>query len=274
MIAIATIIFREFLEIVLVISIIMAATLGLKGRTFFIILGSCLGALGSIIIAFFVDIISKLVDGVGQEIFNAVIMFMSVIFLSSTIIWMKKYNFEVKKNLEQMGQDLLTGKKPSYILIAVVALATFREGSEIVLFTYGVMLSSKLSLASIIFGGVLGAIGGLSVGLLLYLGLLKVARKHLFIVTSWMLILLAAGMAAQGANFLIAADILPAITNKVWDTSHLISDNSFIGEILTVLIGYTPRPTGMELIFYCVVLFSVGFLYQTVKAPKKIAHRE
>ena len=271
MIAIATIIFREFLEIVLVISIIMAATLGLKGRTFFIILGSCLGALGSITIAFFVDTISKLVDGVGQEIFNAVIMFMSVIFLSSTIIWMKKYNFEVRKNLEQVGQDLLTGKKPAYILITVVALATFREGSEIVLFTYGVMLSNKLSLTSIIFGGVLGAIGGLLVGFLLYLGLLKVARKHLFIVTSWMLILLAAGMAAQGANFLIAADILPAITNKVWDTSHLISDNSFIGEILTVLIGYSPRPTGMELIFYCVVLLSVGFLYQTVKAPKKIA---
>lgn len=270
MIAIATIIFRESLEIFLVISMVMAATLGLKGRTLFVTLGSCLGALGSIIIAFFVDIISSLVDGVGQEIFNAAIMFTSVMLLSSTIIWMKKYNLELKKNLEQVGKDLLTGKKPAYILIAVVALATFREGSEIVLFTYGVMLSSKLSLITIVFSGALGAIGGLLVGFLLYIGLLKIARKHLFIVTSWMLILLAAGMAAQGAGFLIAADILPAITNQVWDSSHLISNNSFIGKILTVLIGYTPRPTGMELIFYCTVLLSVGFLYQNVKAPKKV----
>lgn len=270
MIAIATIIFREFLEIVLVISIVMAATFGLKGRVFFVILGSCLGLLGSVIIAFFMDVISRSVDGIGQEIFNAIIMFISVIFLGSTVIWMKKYNLELTKNLQQMGQDLLEGKKTAYVLIAVVALATFREGSEIVLFTYGIILSSKLNFISIVFGGLLGAIGGLLVGSMLYLGILKMARKHLFIVTSWMLILLSAGMAAQGANFLIAADILPALSNQLWDSSHLISGNSFIGEILTVLIGYTPKPTAMELIFYCTVLFSVGFLYQAVKVPNQI----
>lgn len=265
MLAIATIIFREFLEIVLVISVIMASTLGLKNRNFFVILGGCLGILGSIIIAFFIDVISKSVDGLGQEIFNAVVMFTSVIFLGSTIIWMKKCHHELKRNLKNAGQELLEGRRPAYFLIIIVALATFREGSEIVLFTYGVILSSKLNLISIIWGGLLGAIGGLTVGYLLYLGILKVAQRHLFIVTSWMLILLTAGMAAQGVRFLISADLLPTLINQVWDISHVISEESFLGKILVVLIGYNPNPTGMELIVYCIVFCFIGTLYNSIK---------
>lgn len=267
----ATIVFREIIEVALVIGIVMAATRGLPGRINLVLAGLGLGVLGSVIIAFFTERISQAIDGIGQEIFNASIMFIAVGFLSWTVIWMKRHGQELAQNIKAVGQDVLTGNRSAHVLTGVIALATFREGAEIVLFTYGMAASDAFSMTEIVTGGLIGAAGGTIVGLMLYLGLLKTARKHLFTVTSWILIALTAGMAAQGANFLIAAGILPELHPQVWDTSAILSGGSFLGETLKVLVGYTPRPTGMELTFYGLVLLAVGAAYKfigTTSAPQ------
>ena len=258
----ATIVFREIIEIALVLGIVLAATRGLPKRMYLIVLGLALGVLGSVVIAFFTENISQAIDGMGQEIFNASIMFIAVVFLGWTVVWMKTHGRVLAQNLKIVGQDVLAGNRSRYVLTGVVALATFREGAEIVLFTYSMTASGAFPMSEIIIGGVIGAVGGSIVGFMLYLGLLKAAQKHLFAVTSWMLILLTAGMAAQGANFLIAAGVLPELYPQVWDTSALLSGGSFLGETLKVLVGYTPRPTGMELAFYMTALLSVGWLYK------------
>lgn len=264
----ATIVFREFLEIALILGIVMAATRGMPRRGMLAAAGLAIGVLGSVIIALFTDKISDAIDGMGQEIFNATIMFIAVGFLSWTVIWMKKHGREMSKHLSDVGQDVLQGKKSLYVLVGVIALATFREGAEIVLFTYGMTASGAFPLIDIIIGGIIGAIGGTIVGFMLYFGLLKTVKRHLFTVTSWMLIILTAGIAAQGANFLIAAGILPELISQVWDTSNFISGGSFIGETLSVLIGYTPRPTGMELVFYITALLFIGTAYKFTTAKK------
>ncbi len=258
----ATIVFREFLEIALILGIVIAATRGVPNKTAMIILGLVLGVLGSVVIAFFTDSISNAIDGMGQEIFNAAIMFIAVIFLSWTVIWMKKHSKEMSKHLNEVGQDIVKGNKSLYVLAIVIALATFREGAEIVLFTYGMIASNAFPITDIIIGGIIGAAGGTIIGFMLYFGLLKTVKRHLFTVTSWMLIILTAGISAQGANFLIAAGILPELIYQVWDSSHIISGNGFFGETLGILIGYTPRPTGMELIFYISTLVVVGTAYK------------
>jgi high-affinity iron transporter len=258
----ATIVFREFLEIALVLTILMAATQGMRHRSLLILAGLGIGMSGAALIAFFTDRISNAVDGVGQEIFNAVIMFIAVGFLSWTVLWMKKHGRELAQNLKQVGSDVKDGKAHYYILVSIIALSTFREGAEVVLFSYGMLLSEQFALSSILLGGLLGALGGTFIGVLLYLGLIRAAQKHLFGVTSWMLILLTAGMAAQGASFLIAADILPPLTTQLWDSSDIISGSSFLGATLGVLIGYTPRPSGMEVVFYLFVLCSIGYFYR------------
>lgn len=265
----ATIVFREIIEVALVIGIVMAATRGLPGRLNLILAGLGLGVLGSVIIAFFTDSISQAIDGVGQEIFNAAVMFTAVGFLSWTVIWMKTHGRHLAQNLKEMGQDVMSGNKSVYVLVGVVALATFREGAEIVLFTYGMLASGAFAMSEIVIGGIGGLIGGSIVGLMLYMGLLKAAQRHLFTVTSWLLIVLTAGMAAQGASFLIAAGILPELYPEVWDTSAILSGGSFLGETLKVLIGYTPRPTGMELVFYSAVLICVGSAYKFISARPK-----
>ena len=248
MIGIATIVFREILEIALV-----------------------LGVLGSVVVFLFTDKISDSIDGMGQEVFNACVMFVAVGFLSWTVIWMKRHGRELAQHLNAVGADVRAGRKSLFVIVGVVALATLREGAEIVLFSYGQMINN-VPVSSIVLGGLIGLAGGITVGLMLYFGLLKTVKRHLFTVTSWMLIVLTAGMAAQGANFLIQADILPMLYPQMWDTSAFLDGGSFAGKTMSVLFGYTPRPSGMELAFYVGVLLIVGGTYKligSVKPPKR-----
>ena len=100
----------------------------------------------------------------------------------------------------------------------------------------------------------LGLTAGLMLAVGMYFGLLRVPAKHLFAVTGWLILLLAAGMAAQGAAYLVQADILPALGETIWDTSYLLPDDSVIGKLMHTLVGYTARPYGIQLGFYAVTL--------------------
>lgn len=265
MLATATIVFREFLEIALVLTIVMAATVGLKNRGKMVFAGLALGVLGAGVIAMFTGAISNMVDGLGQEIFNAIVLFIAVGFLSWTVLWMTRYGREVAQELKQVGQDIVQGNKPFYVLIAVVALAVFREGAEIALFSHGMLASKQVTVASLLAGAALGALGGTVIGFMIYFGLLRAAQKHLLVVTSWMLIVLTAGMAAHGVSYLIAAGVVPELVPMVWDTSGIISGGSLVGQTLGVLIGYTPRPTGTELLVYVFTLLTLGLMYVGAK---------
>ena len=99
-------------------------------------------------------------------------------------------------------------------------------------------------------GGILGLVGGVAVGSLIYFGLLAIPLKRLFAVTSWLILLLAAGMASQGAAFLMQANLLPSLGNDLWDTSSILGERSMLGTLLHVLIGYSAQPAGIQVIFY------------------------
>jgi high-affinity iron transporter len=79
-----------------------------------------------------------------------------------------------------------------------------------------------------------------------------------------MILLLAAGMAGQGAAFLVQADILPALGESVWDTTALIADQGVPGRVLHALIGYTARPYGIQLLFYVTTLVGIMVLMKIV----------
>lgn len=269
MFAVTAVVFREIFEIALILTIVLASTNGLKNRLYIVLAGLGIGAIGSALIAIFIDTISNAMHGVGLEVFNASIMFLAVFFLSWTVIWMKRHGKKIADDFKKTGQDVISGKKHYYVLIAIIAVASFREGAEIVLFTYGMIISAKLSIPTILIGGFIGALGGALVGYMLYIGLLKTVKKHLFSVTSIMLIVITGGIAAQGAGFLISAGMLPAIYDEVWNTSSFIAADSFIGKTLNVLIGYTPKPSMMELLFYFGVISIISYFYVSSPSNKK-----
>ncbi len=216
--------------------------------------------LGAVLVAGFAGEIASAVEGVGQELFNASILFAAVCMLGWHNVWMSRHGREMAADATRIGRDVLDGTRPLYALALVCGIAVLREGSEIVLFLYGIALAGGSSAASMMIGGALGVAAGAASGAAIYYGLLAIPLRYLFGVTSWLILLLAAGMASSGAAFLAAADVLPSLGNDLWDTSFILSEQGLAGRLLHVLIGYTARPAGIQIVFYVATLIAIGSL--------------
>ncbi len=271
MLATAIIVFREVLEAALIIGIVLAATQGLTRRVSWVSMGIMAGVAGAGLVAWFADAISSALAGVGQEVFNAGIMLFAVLMLGWHNVWMKRHGREMAQQMRDMSQAVKLGNRSMYMLAVVIGLAVLREGSEVVLFLYGIAVAQQDSPGLMLSGGLLGLLSGAMMGLLMYRGLVRISSRYLFTVTTWMITLLAAGMAAQAAGFLTQADLLPPLVQSMWDTSGIVAQNSVFGRVLQTLIGYADHPSGMQVLFYAATLVSIAVLmrrYGNVPAPK------
>ena len=104
-------------------------------------------------------------------------------------------------------------------------------------------------------------------GGLLYFGLLRIPSKYVFSVTGWLILLLAAGMAAQAAALLAQVDLLPTLGETLWDSSWFVADGSLAGKFLHALVGYTARPSGIQLVFYAATVAAIVVLMRMVNRP-------
>lgn len=259
MLASLLLVFREVLEAALIISIVAAATRGVIGRGKYLLGGIALGVLGAFAIAFFAERISESLQGMGQEWFNASVLLAAVVMIGWHVIWMAKHGRELAGQMKSVGQAVSAGDRPMTALLIVIALAVLREGAEVVLFGFGLVAGGS-NLGELALGGALGLAAGLAVGFTMYFGLLKIPMRHFFSATNGLLVLLAAGLAASAAGYLIQADVLPALVDTLWDTSWLLSDKSFLGQVLHILVGYEDQPSGMQVLFYAgtVLLLVIG----------------
>jgi high-affinity iron transporter len=253
----ALIVFREVLEAALIVGIVAAATRGIAGRGRFIVAGLALGIVGSLVVAGAAEVISKLAEGMGQELFNASILGIAVVMLAWHNIWMSVHGRELAANAKKIGGDIRAGAKALSVLLVVIAVAVLREGSETVLFLYGVAISGDASTRLMITGGAIGLAGGVAVGWLLFAGLLRIPIRWFFTATSVLVLLLAAGMASQAARFLIQANVLPSLASPVWDTSDIVANSSLAGKVLQGLIGYDATPAGMQIAFFVTVIAAI-----------------
>jgi high-affinity iron transporter len=262
------IVFREVIEAGLIIGIVMAATRGVAGRGRWINIGIGAGVLGAVVVALFAGAISQAFEGAGQELFNASVLGAAVIMLMWHNAWMARHGREIAEEMRNVGAAVSEGAKPLTALAIVVGLAVLREGSEVVLFLYGIMASGT-SGSALLAGGVLGIAAGAAFTALTYFGLLAIPNRYIFSVTSWVIALLAAGMAAQAVQFLNNAGVVVALDATVWDTSWLLSEGSIVGRMLHALIGYTERPTAMQLLVYVATLIAMFLLMRLARMPPR-----
>ena len=267
MLASLLIVFREVFEAGLIVGIVMAVTAGVRGRTLWVSGGVVAGVLGACLVALFTGGLSELFGGNGQEIFNASILGFAVIMLTWHNVWMARHGREMAAELRAAGEAVADGSKSLAALGIVVAIAVLREGSEVVLFLYGVAAAQGGASFGMVVGGFIGLILGALVCFATYLGLIVIPTRYLFAVTSALIALLAAGLAAQAIAFLEQADILTALDNTVWDTSWILSDSSLLGRALHTLIGYVDQPTAMQLVVYIATLVIIVVLMKLFSSP-------
>lgn len=258
------IVFREVLEAGLIVGIVMAATRGVAGRGRWIVIGISAGVVGSAVVATFAGVISEAFEGAGQELFNAGVLGTAVAMLMWHNAWMARHGREIADEMRRVGTAVSEGVKPLTALAIVIGLAVLREGSEVVLFLYGIMASGT-SGSALLAGSLLGIAAGAAFTALTYFGLLAVPSRYIFSVTSWLIALLAAGMAAQAVQFLNSAGVVVALGETVWDTSWLLSEGSILGLLMRTLIGYTERPTEMQLAVYIGTLLAMFVLMRVAR---------
>jgi high-affinity iron transporter len=262
------IVFREVIEAGLIVGIVLAATRAVAGSRRWVLAGVLAGILGSCIVAAFTGAIAQAFSGFGQELFNAVILATAVAMLMWHNIWMSRHGRELVGELKQAGREVLEGKKTLVALAIVVGVAVLREGSEVVLFLYGVTISDGGPALGIVLGGLAGLALGAIVSALTFYGLLNIPTRHLFSVTSGLIALLAAGMAAQSASFLEKAGVVDFLGSAVWDSSGLLSEKSILGRILHTLIGYSDQPTELQLLAYLATLAVIYLAAKLVAKPR------
>jgi high-affinity iron transporter len=253
------IVFREVIEAGLIIGIVMAATRGVVCRGRWVTFGVIGGVLGASIVAVFASAISEAFQGAGQELFNASVLSIAVIMLMWHNAWMARHGREIAAEMRSVGAAVSEGAKPLTALAIVVGLAVLREGSEVVLFLYGIIASGTTGSALLV-GGLLGIAAGAAFTALTYFGLLAIPTRHLVSVTSWLIALLAAGMAAQAVQYLNNAGLVVVLGRTVWDTSWLLSEDGIFGRMRHALIGYTERPSEMQLAVYIATLLVMFLL--------------
>jgi high-affinity iron transporter len=254
----AVIVFREVLEAAIIIGIVAAATRDVPRRSRWIGAGLLLGLLGSALVAGFTGRISELASGMGQELFNALILGIAVLMLAWHNIWMASHGAELATNARNVGNAIREGASERSVLLTVVGIAVLREGSETALFLYGIATSEQVETSALLMGGAVGVITGVAVGYTLYKGLLRIPLRWFFSATSILVLLLASGMASQAARYLIQADLIPSLATPLWDTSAALSEKSIPGMLLHSLIGYDASPAGMQLVFYVATLATIG----------------
>jgi high-affinity iron transporter len=266
MLATLVIVFREVIEAGLIVGIVLAATRGVPRRGRWIAYGVLAGVAGACLVAAFAGQIGSLFEGSGQELLNAGVLALAVGMLTWHNVWMASHGRAMAQEMRQVGAAVAAGERPLAALAIVCGVAVLREGSEIVLFLYGIAAVGGASTSGMMAGGALGVLAGAGVTALMYFGLLTIPARHLFSVTSGLITLLAAGLAAQAVSFLQQAGYLEILTTSVWNTSWLLADESLVGRLVHTLIGYTAEPSGAQLLVYLATVAVIIGLMRFVRA--------
>ncbi|WP_341755252.1 FTR1 family protein [Candidatus Tisiphia endosymbiont of Ptychoptera albimana] len=263
MFKIALVVFRECLEIALLLGVILAVTKQLEKSRIYIIAGVMLGTVSAALFAFFTRSITVAFSGLGDEIFNSGVILLTVALIGWTIVWMQGYGIKIKQNLNDLSVKISSGDSSYIMLVLIVAATILREGMEIIILVYSISSVEIIDSNSYLLGLIIGIVSGLTLGVIIYLGLIKIVNQlYIFRISSILLMLVASGFAAEAAGILSSSGIITILSDQLWDSSWLISDRSIYGKFLKMITGYIARPNGLQVVFYVCTLGLINILIQ------------
>lgn len=195
---------------------------------------------------------TEVLSGDAQDYFQTAMVLIACVLIVQMVLWMRQHGRTLKRDMEQSLQQSTRGSNWWGVAV-LVALAIAREGSETVIFLYGLGFGQSGHVDG---SQVLAVVIGLGLALLtfyvLQLGGKYFSWRHFFRVTEVMLLFLGAGLFQTGVDKLIDKEILPLGMSQVWDTSALLDDSGTFGSLVATLTGYRAHPALMNLIAYAV----------------------
>ncbi len=187
----------------------------------------------------------------GQEWFQALMALAACILVVQMVAWMRAHGRGLKREL-QTGAGTMVRRNRWWGLLALVMIAVAREGSETVVFLYGVILSSRDEgrLASMLAAGLIGFGAALLTFWVLQLGGRLITWRRFFKVTEILLLLLAGALLVSATDRLISLEVLPTLADPAWDTSWLLDTAGGLGKVLADFAGYRAYPALSQVLIW------------------------
>ncbi len=264
---------REGIEAALIIGLLVGYLLKTDRKPLvrFVLIGVIAAIIASVVVAGALFAMSVSFEGFAEEVFEGVMAIIAVAVLTFVIFWMLTVAMDVRKNFE-LRLDTLAGKGQVLGLVSLAFVAVFREGLETVLFMLGV--ASSTTAADAVVGVAIGLMLATTIALLLPRLSTKVSLKRFFQVTSILLIVIAAGLFAQGIHELQEAFAIQAGSAEVYNLKGVFphGEENPAGYLLHGIIGYSDSPSQLEVAAYFCYLGLVAFLWWFVnfRKPKEV----
>jgi|BarGraNGADG00212_2_1021979.scaffolds.fasta_scaffold09012_3 high-affinity iron transporter len=269
---------REGLEAVLLISMLLSALRRLERndlvRWVWLGVGSALAV--SLAVGVVLTVAGIEFQGRGEQVFEGSVFLLAAGVLTGMLFWMRgqgaqlhgRLTAEVRRATEAVPDGVAgqadgspgstvpppaaTARNRGLSLFAVSFLALVREGLELALLVTATAFGSSLMAAAV--GTLLGLTSAAGLGLLLFLGAVRLNLKRFFQIANVVLILFAGGMVALGIHEFVEAGLVPGLLNPIWNLNPVLSDQSTVGGLLRSLLGYSSNPALTEVLVY------VGYL--------------
>lgn len=240
---------REGLEAALVVGIVLGylQKIGRRDRAAYAWAGVLVASGLSALFAVAMRAIGAELATPFEQMFEGTTIFLAVAVLTWMVFWMRYQGRFLKRELETKIQGAVT-RGENWGLFGLTFLAVIREGLELALF----LAANAFAADSL--GTLAGALVGIALavvaGYLIYVYAVRLDVKLFFDVTSFFLIVFAAGLVAHGIAEYQEIGWLPVLTGAAWDTSALLNNDSALGSILRALVGYNDKPSFLEVVSY------------------------
>ena len=262
---------REGIEIALVVTILLGylRNINQKGHFGQIWAGVALATILSIALGAGLELTSRELSGRVLEAFEGFTMLFAVVVLTWMVFWMKRQSAGISRALQhQVDNALSNGSVVTLALLAFSAVA--REGIETTLFLFAGSTNNG-SGVEFVGGGLLGfAIAG-AAGVAIYYGAARLPLRQFFLVTGVIVVVLAAGMLANGLNALHEAALITDLGARPWDSETTISMTSTMGKFLHTVLGYDSAPATAQIVLYWAytVIVLGAYLFLPVGKPMR-----
>ncbi|MCI1710874.1 MAG: hypothetical protein LKM32_02645 [Chiayiivirga sp.] len=233
---------REVLEAALLVSLLLALGSQLQLRWRWWRVAIPLGLATSWVLSHSAYAVAEAFDGTGQELLNAGLYGTAILcFIALTTL--------LVPTLRSSGAPhRLNARLLHACFVLIVACSMAREGSEIWIY-FSSFQNAPAALSSALMGGLIGAGIGLSLCALVYYAFAFLPRRIFLGVFFVLAALVVGGLAMQLAKQGLQTGVLDS-GRPVWDSSMLVSERSWFGQLLHALFGYDANPDMTQMIFY------------------------
>ncbi len=258
MIATFVLFLREGLEASLIVSILFAALrqLGQMDKARAVWIGVCLAVAVSLAggLALYVTV-HDYVGTTFQTIFETITYIVAVILLTSMTFWMQRHSRSLKREITAKA-----GATGTSFALGLLAFTTVgREGLETAVFTLAFAFRTNSLL--LLSGAFLGLLASICLCFMIYRLGYRLDFRIFFRIMGILLLFFAAGLLGDAVQNMQQLGWITFGTTPMWNTAHILAEDSTIGDILHTFVGYAEAPTVLQGFIYALYLLIAGGIF-------------